>query len=174
MLLTISSANVLQDQHWNLRGTHLLLCLVSGDLNEEQKRIKCWVGSMWERKGHFLGLGFRVSDRNLDDCMVYLGMTEQHRPGVALSVVSKKTHCEVISEASQSMRAKKILQHARSRTPKRQKEQWWSNSEPLRTRSLPIPSQPSGNLHKPRGEDPQCDRWIFFYHGLGGLNVRLI
>lgn len=115
-----------------------------------------------KKRAHFLGLRFRVSDRNLDGCMVYWGMTEQHRPRVAWSVVSEKTHCEVFSVAAQSMRAQKILKHARSRTPKRQKEQWWANSECLRTRSLPIPPQPSGNLHEPRGEDPQCDRDEFF------------
>lgn len=76
---------------------------------------------MWEGEGYFLGLGFKVSDRSLDDYMVYEGC--QSNIDLALSVVSEKTHCEVISEAAQSMRAKKILQHARSRTPKRQKEQ---------------------------------------------------
>lgn len=76
---------------------------------------------MWEEEGYFLGLGFKVSDRSLDDYMVYEGC--QSSIDLALSVVSEKTHCEVISEAAQSMRAKKILQHARSRTPKRQKEQ---------------------------------------------------
>lgn len=44
-----------------------------------------------KERAHFLGLGFRVSDRNLDGCMVYWGMTEQHRRRVACSVVSEKT-----------------------------------------------------------------------------------
>lgn len=36
------------------------------------------VGSIWEGKRKFPGPGPQVSDKNLDDCTVHWGMTEEH------------------------------------------------------------------------------------------------